>query len=73
MSKTIIEATVEVVKRFEARNCPFCGSDRLVLDGALEEDEQTWWITCIVCKANGPEDLYREDAVEKWNREGMYE
>ncbi len=43
--------------------CPFCGSKAV-----LEGDEDTWFVYCDDCGADGPIRGTDEDAMADWNR-----
>lgn len=55
----------------EAKDCPFCGSDRVgrleTSDGKRKEDNQ-FWIYCRRCSAAGPVADTATMATERWNR-----
>ena len=54
--------------------CPFCGSDKVIDEGApsydtVTEEERTTWFTvlCTDCHAEGPPNLGWSGAIEAWN------
>ena len=52
---------------YELEPCPFCGGDKLIL---LDKPLHGWfYVICtdIDCSAEGPVDLGKSGAVEKWN------
>ena len=48
-----------------AKPCPFCGGKEL----ELVEDFDFWHVYCINqdCQAEGPVDLGKSGAIDKWN------
>lgn len=54
-------------KRSDARPCPFCGSDRIIV---THMSDWTMSCHCWNCKAEGPtvsRERKDEDAVQAWN------
>jgi Lar family restriction alleviation protein len=44
-------------------NCPFCGSDEVV----VVEAETDHAVECIDCRARGPLAIYKPQAIVEWN------
>jgi Lar family restriction alleviation protein len=50
----------------EIKPCPFCGIVAVL--GVQENDGSEFWITCMVCHANGPKVQVQGMAIHEWNR-----
>lgn len=47
----------------ELKPCPFCGNQKIMLTNC-----GLWACWCTKCLANGGYDIFKKDAIEKWNR-----
>lgn len=54
-----------VVRLLRPERCPFCGSDAVDHDSDLREE--THWIACCGCAAEGPTGRNAGEAVRRWN------
>lgn len=52
------------------KNCPFCGSDNIYIDGTCiypEHQDNMYYVLCMNCEATIGR-LNYEDVFEAWNR-----
>lgn len=57
----------------EFKPCPFCGSEKIIIesadvDGAWPEDITKWAVSCKECHASSAITLDRENSITLWNR-----
>ncbi|WP_407078862.1 Lar family restriction alleviation protein [Xenorhabdus szentirmaii] len=50
----------------EIKPCPFCNSGRTEMN--VHSDGPWFFVQCIDCNANGPEDCDHDSAIQSWNR-----
>lgn len=51
------------IEKCDARPCPFCGSERVMLANGSDSS----WVCCQNCLTMGPSCESAEEAVKKWN------
>ncbi len=51
------------MKEEKIKPCPFCGSTRVQAGGV----GPYYFVSCHLCKADGPLDKSRKQAIEAWN------
>ncbi|MBD2827054.1 Lar family restriction alleviation protein [Xenorhabdus szentirmaii] len=50
----------------EIKPCPFCNSERTEMN--VHSDGPWFFVQCIDCNANGPEDCDHDSAIQSWNQ-----
>ena len=52
----------------ELKPCPFCGRKQSKMFDIYQLGFRQYWVKCSRCFCQGPIMLFRQDAVDAWNR-----